>query len=218
MQNNYNLHTIVCLSEVAPTISSSTFNINSQAVNRVLYIPENSVGYDTEYWSSQLIERNKFQIKSINEKPTEKKPCVLRYATTDNTIIKTLDYLGDAKLVDIQKIDNKYNLFYDDSIYTIYKTIFQKSKLQSIELPETIKYLLSNTFYYCTSLSTITCKAMTPPTIQSDTFQNVGTKVPSGTPKVLRVPEGASGYDSGNWKTYVIDKGYTLEYIPLSEL
>ena len=34
-----------------------------------------------------------------------------------------------------------------------------------------------------------------------------------GTPKVLRVPEGATGYDSGDWKTYVLNKGYTLEYI-----
>jgi hypothetical protein len=59
---------------------------------------------------------------------------------------------------------------------------------------------------------------MTAPTIQSNTFSNIGTSVPSGTPKVLRVPEGAEGYDSGYWKSTLLDKGYTLEYVPLSEL
>ena len=97
-------------------------------------------------------------------------------------------------------------------------TFVRCSKLETIELPSTLTNIGGNTFKQTNRLSTITCKAMTAPTISSNSFDSIGTSVPSGTPKILRIPEGATGYDEGYWKSTVLDKGYTLEYIPLSEL
>ena len=107
------------------------------------------------------------------------------------------------------------NITIPDSVTSIEFTAFyQCSSLQSIVIPEGVTFLGDSVFSGCYALHSITCKAMTAPTINSQyTFSNIGTKVPSGTPKVLRVPEGATGYDSGKWKSYVLDKGYTLEYI-----
>ena len=90
--------------------------------------------------------------------------------------------------------------------------------LQSVVIPNSLTSIETSVFQACYALQSITCKAMVAPTITSYTFSYIGQNVPTDTPKVLRVPEGAEGYDSGNWKTYVIDKGYTLEYVPLSEL
>jgi hypothetical protein len=53
---------------------------------------------------------------------------------------------------------------------------------------------------------------MTAPTIQNSTFHSVGSQV-KDTPKVLRVPEGS---DYSTWKSKL--SGFTVEYVPLSEL
>ena len=85
--------------------------------------------------------------------------------------------------------------------------------LQSVTIPEGVTSIGINSFSSCYKLSIITCKAITAPTIQSNTFTNVGYSVPSGTKKVLRVPEGS---DYSTWKSKL--SGFTIEYIPLSEL
>ena len=92
------------------------------------------------------------------------------------------------------------------------------SSLQNISIPNSVTSIGGSAFSGCSNLQTITSLNPTAPTLQYDTFNNIGTSVPSGTPKILRVPEGATGYDSGNWKSYVVNKGYTLTYVPLSEL
>ena len=105
-----------------------------------------------------------------------------------------------------------------DNITKIYDSCFSNNEsLTSITIPENVTSIGNYAFRNCKNLSTITCKAMIAPNAPYNmSFDGMGTKVSSG--KKLRVPEGATGYDSGNWKTYVLDKGYTLEYVPLSEL
>ena len=93
-------------------------------------------------------------------------------------------------------------------------TFVRCSKLETIELPSTLTNIGGNTFKQTDRLSTITVKAEVAPTIVSNTFDSVGSQVPSGTPKVLRIPQNAEGYDT--WLSKL--SGFTIEYIPLSEL
>lgn len=83
------------------------------------------------------------------------------------------------------------------------------SSLQNIELPSTLTSIGDSAFYNCTNLSEITCNVLTALTIETYTFWNVGTKVPEGTPKILYVPQSATGYET--WLSKL--KGFELRYI-----
>ena len=90
------------------------------------------------------------------------------------------------------------------------------SKLESIILPENLNYMGNDIFERCYLLSTITSLNPIAPTLNGTTvFLNVGSSVPSGTPKVLRIPQGASGYEetTSEWYKQLISKGYKVEYI-----
>ena len=63
------------------------------------------------------------------------------------------------------------------------------SKLTSISLPSTLESIGEYAFANCAALESITCKAMTAPEIEADTFQGIKA---NGT---LTVPTGATGYD-----------------------
>ena len=95
------------------------------------------------------------------------------------------------------------------------KSMCESCSLKNIVIPSTVTTINSRCFMYNSFLSIITCKAMIAPTIQSDTFSSVGYNVPSGTPKILRIPQGSSGYEdtTSQWYKQLILKGFTLEYI-----
>ena len=63
------------------------------------------------------------------------------------------------------------------------------SDLTSCTIGSGVTSIGTYAFQYCSNLTSITVNAVTPPTIQSSTFQNVKT---GGT---LTVPQGSSGYD-----------------------
>ena len=95
-----------------------------------------------------------------------------------------------------------------------FSSFYGCSNLSTITIPSSVLCLELNSFRDCYNLSTITCKAIQPPTLIGTTvFSSVGSKVPSGTKKVLRVPEGS---DYSTWLSQL--SGFTIEYIPLSEL
>ena len=83
------------------------------------------------------------------------------------------------------------------------------TSLKTVTINEGVEYIDTFAFRYCISLYSITCKGLTAPTIASNTFQNVGISVASGTPKVLRVPQGATGYET--WLEQL--EGFELQYI-----
>ena len=192
----------------APTIQSNSFITSGfKYTKRYLYVPKGATGYDEGYWKTYLIDKG-WELRYIEEHI--KTPTTLKLKTTNNFLHK-LDYIGGAKLVDYELVDNEYIYHFDDKIEEIIQYTFYKEVLEEIELPESVTSIGSYAFQNCTSLQSITVNAMTAPTIKSDTFSKVGTSY--GASKILRVPKGATGYDEGYWKTSLIDKGYTLEYI-----
>lgn len=67
--------------------------------------------------------------------------------------------------------------------------------LTSITIPNSVASIGNYAFAYCSSLTSITCFAITPPTIQSSTFQNVPSTC------IIKVPaESVEAYKSAtNW-------------------
>ena len=72
-------------------------------------------------------------------------------------------------------------------------------------------------FAGCINLNSITCLAMVAPNIQNafgnstDTYTGYNTK-----PNVLKIPTGATGYDTGYWLDPLQNEskcGFTIEYI-----
>ena len=280
-QSCSSLTSIYSLNPTAPTIQSSSFPTSSfKYTKRYLYVPKGATGYDTDNWKTYLIDKG-WELRYIEERI--KTPTTMKLKTVNNFLHKW-DYIGQAKLVDYELVDNEYIYHFDDKIEELIQNTFYKDVLKEIELPEGVEVLVKDLFYQALSLTTLnipstvrtigercfnrvpiqeiiipegveklpksmcescnlknivisstvttidsrcfmynsylsTITSLNPiaPTIQSDSFSEVGTKVPFGTPKILRVPKGATGYDTGNWKTYLIDKGYTLEYIEPTE-
>lgn len=78
-----------------------------------------------------------------------------------------------------------------NSVTTIGNSAFQScSGLTSVTIPSGVTNIGAYAFRSCKSLTSITSNAITAPTIQNNTFQNVKT---SGT---LTVPSGGSGYST----------------------
>lgn len=238
-QNCYSLNTIYIKSVTAPSISSSTFtNIGIRVpsnIQKKLYIPEGASGYESwlEYLQGfeisyleptlEIIDYSTDIIYKLLEKQPNfnfSKGFYYRpiYDSQEEYWRLPINYTNDLPM--FSGGTQFKEIIIPENVSIIVKSNFSTClNLTNIDIPSTIQSIEDYAFYDCLKLSTITCRAITAPTINgSNTFNNIGTKVTSGTKKVLRVPEGAEGYDSGNWKTYVVNKGYTLTYVPLSEL
>lgn len=59
----------------------------------------------------------------------------------------------------------------------------------------------------CEKVKTIYCESKTAPSVKATTFGNIGQ---DATDKVLYIPEGASGYDTGYWAE-LVQKGFTIQ-------
>lgn len=89
-------------------------------------------------------------------------------------------------------------------------TFYGNYNLRTISIPKTVTKIGSSAFNNCNKLEVIECYNPIAPSISTNTFKNLGTSV---TNKILKIPANATGYDTGNWKTYVIDVGYTIQYM-----
>lgn len=91
-----------------------------------------------------------------------------------------------------------------NSVKDIWYNAFRScKKLASIEIPDSVENIYSSVFSHCTSLNSITCYAITAPSLGSDVFYDIPT---NGT---LHVPNG-SNYSS--WLKQ-LPSGWTIEYI-----
>lgn len=89
----------------------------------------------------------------------------------------------------------------------------EDSGLQEILLPHTLTSIGSNVCKNCSSLRRITCLSMVAPTLSTSSFTNMSTWSSLSNLLELCVPKGATGYDTGEWKTQLLDKGWKLKYI-----
>lgn len=71
---------------------------------------------------------------------------------------------------------------------------FSDHHLYSVSIPSTVTRIGSNAFSECPDMNTITMLPTTAPTIGTDVF-------PSSVQTIL-IPQGATGYDQGNWTQY----------------
>lgn len=101
------------------------------------------------------------------------------------------------------------NIIIPDKVLFICPCCFQDcTSLKTVVIGNSVRVIMEKCFYYCESLHTIICKSLIAPSLESNVFSNVGTKVPEGTPKVLKVPSGSTGYNT--WLSKL--KGFTIEY------
>ena len=110
----------------------------------------------------------------------------------------------------IQGLVNKSNYIYHipDRIRYISKGAFEDcSGISEITIPKFVRNIGYFAFKNCTALESITCLNSMSPTIGLETFYN---NKENGT---LYIPQGAEGYDSGYWKSQLLDKGWIIEYI-----
>lgn len=89
----------------------------------------------------------------------------------------------------------------------------EDSELQEILLPHTLESIKDSVCRSCWSLRRITCLSMTAPTLSANSFTNMNTWSSLSSFLELCVPMGATGYDTGEWKTQLLDKGWKLRYI-----
>ena len=95
------------------------------------------------------------------------------------------------------------------------------SGLISVTIGSSVTSIGESVFHGCLSLSSITCLAATAPTVKSGAFGDSDTSYTGfdthdqGINK-LKVPTGATGYDTGYWKDPLQNSskcGFTIEYI-----
>lgn len=93
---------------------------------------------------------------------------------------------------DLLNLSRLYNLKY------ISDQAFQNTKFEKLHITANVIYIGKQAFAGCTSLTSITCKAIIPPTIASNTFQNVSKTIS------VYVPAGSvESYKSANyWKQF----------------
>lgn len=89
------------------------------------------------------------------------------------------------------------NVTIPESVTNIGNHSFKKCKLETIEIPSGVTTIGGSAFFDCTSLSSVTVKATTPPTISADTFptaQDINFYVPA---------ESVEAYKTAtNWSAY----------------
>lgn len=85
------------------------------------------------------------------------------------------------------------------------------SNLTQIDLPSTFISMNYYCFRDCKKLDTIISRRSTAPSVGEYSFGSAGAS--STNTKILYVPNGATGYNTGRWNSYLLNNGWTLDTI-----
>lgn len=134
------LQYIISHALVSPQIESQTFYSENKDKHKYLYIHQNAdiESYTTGYWGELLTKG--WEIKYIEDIPTETTETTLKIKTRDNFPI-VIDRIYFADLIDRQLVDDEYVFTFDNSMDRLPKNIYPKNELIGITLPNTLQYI-----------------------------------------------------------------------------
>lgn len=146
-----NLQVIISHALVSPQIESQTFYSENEDKHKYLYIHQdaNIESYTSGYWGELLTKG--WEIKYIEDIPTETNETTLKIKTRDNFPI-VIDRIYFADLVDRQLVDDEYIFTFDNSMDKLPKNIYPKNELIGITLPNTLQYISYEQFRDCYNL------------------------------------------------------------------
>ena len=106
-------------------------------------------------------------------------------------------YSDSTKNILVSYIGNSSNITIPNSVTTIGQYAFYDcTGLTSITIPKSVNSIGAKAFNNCTSLGRIDLKSATPPTINSNSFQNVSSAIP------VYIPHSSlSNYSNSDWGT-----------------
>ena len=195
-----NLHSII-LPKTIQYINQLSFNDCDNL--ETIYITDNIEFFGVSAFSTCKSLKDIYIPKNVVSLPNNF--CMACESLTKVVIPDNIQTLGQSifdgcySLVDVT-ISN--NMWYISS-----RCFKDCRKLPSIVLHKRINSIRDKAFKNCYLLRSITCLRQIAPTIEADSFENTGIDY-SGL-KVLRVPEGAEGYET--WLSQL--KGFKIEYI-----
>lgn len=145
------LQYIISHALVAPQIESQTFYSENEDKHKYLYIHQNAdiESYTSGYWGELLTKG--WEIKYIEDIPTETTETTLKIKTKNNFPIK-IDKIYFADLINRQLVDDEYVFTFDNSIDRLPKNIYPKNELIGITLPNTLQYISYEQFRDCNNL------------------------------------------------------------------
>ena len=211
--NSYTLKTI-SLSNTIKTISIYTFRdcSNLMSVQLPKYLERLSIGsFSTCYNLENIVLPSTLVYIGMDTFETQTDSTFItsnssRFVIENDCIVD----LETKQLIQglISRSDYRYNI--PNSVSIISEGgFFCNRNLTEITIPSNIVEIKGSAFDFCSNLSLIISENKIAPYLISGVFRNdVGTNV-SGS-KVLRVPQGASGYET--WLEQ-LGEGWTIEYI-----
>ena len=138
---------------------------------------------------------------------------------TSITIPNSVTSIGSAAF---ERCSGLTSITIPNSVTAIDSTTFEGcSGLTSITIPNSVTAIGDYVFRSCTDLTSIQCLATTAPTVQSGAFGTydsnyTGRNTYNQGINKLKVPTGATGYDTGAWADPLQNSskcGFTIEYI-----
>ncbi len=193
----------VSLPEGLITIGANAFN-GCEALTEIK-IPESVVVIQPYAFTSSGL-KTVFLPKNVNTVDYAFRDCQLESFTVadDNATFSTIDGVlfskDKTKLIVYPAGKEGTSYAIPDGVVTIGECVFAYlGTLKSITIPGSVTTIKGGAFDWCTGLEELSCKAVTPPSIESSTFFGVNKEIPLFVPAGSKLAYQAAYY----WKEFV---------------